>query len=361
MHNNQRGLSLVEILAGIVLLGIITTFTTIIITNSFDSNDTSAKEISLKQDTNLMISQLRKEFYDGDDADKPEDNIICLDNQQGRVRFDLENSEANGKKLESENGKVCIKGFDRHDPLRLKVLTENDDGKQVNIETTLKKGGNRKVSYGSGDMDPCELPKVDWSQVKTKKVLPCFADNDLIWTGESLDSCDKHIIDGNLQISGDVNDSSKKLNLIVNQSLYAKGQALFESKTADNVGANLLIKGNVLFNDEFALRRNDHMVVEKGACFLDRFQMYKKSSLHVKRNISLHVEPDVGDSVMIVEGNLVSKTHPFKLLKDGSLKVYGNASFQGLDFDHHKEFCVKGLIIGTKHKSNSSCPKPPFS
>lgn len=336
MHSNQKGLSLVEILAGILLLGIITTLTTIIIMNSLQHKDVSSKEISLKQDTNLMISQLRKEFFD------EKEEIICFNTQAGRITII---DEINGEKktqisngngsIIHENGRSCIKEFDRDSPVELELYTQNENEKQVHIKTTLRKGGNGLEGYSNND--PCDLQKRMKWQKNTNGKLPCGQSGNFKITSMQgqFDKNSKCTINGSVLIDTQFDPTNLHLNI-------TKNACFLKSVTTDN--STIDIGGQTSFRDAVTFKNRSELLVKKNADFKNQKVAFDNSLANIKGKADFNnaVQFDNDSKLFVKKNAMFSSTQKINFY-NSFFDIKGETTINGAfesNSDKGKDFYI---------------------
>lgn len=310
----QAGLTLVEVLAGIVLLSIIAALSTVILVQIFNDDDQVSKSLSLKQDTNIMLSSIRQQFYDFDTQN------LCFEDPNGRITIDS---------LSSNNGEVkgnCITNFDKNYPVKIKLVTRNTENKKMVVETTLVKGG-RQVTYIKGNEKPCEEdPKIKWVIMDT---LPCNSTDNIAWDGKKLENgCPKdtkdrpiHNLQANLNITNQANfEGSPGVNFQIAGNVYATNQVHFKNNS-------LVIGKSACFKGQLKLNGNDFLKIGGSAQFEDQahFNGTPKSQVQIGGNLVANNQVHLNNTKLDVGRNLTDSGE-FKL-NNSILNVGGTADF----------------------------------
>lgn|GEM_PF-2468925 len=329
IHKNQHGLTLVEVLAGVLLLSIIGTLATMILIQIFADDKTANDSLSLKQDTNLTVSSLQKQFYDENDAAS-----LCFDTQGGRLTIDAANS-SNGK-YNPEDG--CINNVDKNRSLTLNLTTSNEGGKTLEIETTFVKG-NLTLTYNGPDDDPCiEDKTIQWQREKT---LPCTGKN-IHWYGDKTANCKAFEFD-NLKVSEKVDELDDKEINVKNKAYFQKQVELKSSIVkianggcfkgqfdADKGSLVHVVNGNTVFRGQADFDKS-FLKVGKDVTFVNQFDM-DDGTLEIGRDGNFNGQVDIDNSIVTIigDGNF-QKQNEFD---NSTLSINGNGNFyKQTDFD----------------------------
>jgi prepilin-type N-terminal cleavage/methylation domain-containing protein len=144
---SQKGITLVELLTALTILGIFSIGIYSFIYTTFKTNETTNQKINLTTEANLIISQIEKEFYTKDSFQiKNEDDILKLKTADNWV--DLHDSKIT---IEEINIVIPGEGPITGDPwtikpkvhksidISLKLKTTKGNVYQLEIETTLNR------------------------------------------------------------------------------------------------------------------------------------------------------------------------------------------------------------------------------
>ncbi len=134
---NERGLTLVELLAVLVILGVIMTLLGSVLVNGMKASDRSATNQRLQQEANYIAEAIRKEYLELDNTNKIR---LTIDNDNRILKLD--------EKTISEGYIYCFKAVDecvhevvinRDENQDLIMELKKEDSLPYKIETTLSK------------------------------------------------------------------------------------------------------------------------------------------------------------------------------------------------------------------------------
>ncbi|MFC4556688.1 PilW family protein [Virgibacillus kekensis] len=130
---NQKGLTLVELLASISLFGIVIVLASSILFQSLDSEETTSNQISLSQNTNVLISELRNQYNQGE-------TDLCFNESSNLTIKDytIKNGESNLYITDN-----CINGVSNQKPLFIDLVATTQSGVSLPVKTTF----SRQESY----------------------------------------------------------------------------------------------------------------------------------------------------------------------------------------------------------------------
>ena len=136
--NNQKGLTLVELLAAIVIFSVIAIFATSILLNSIKTYAKINSDTVLRDEADIIMANLIKGIYTSKDSE-----ITFIENISNNNYYLKQNTPVNGSALETgfKDSKVWIKGS---------ILTLNNSQLEVIWEESnidIFEGANRDRSY----------------------------------------------------------------------------------------------------------------------------------------------------------------------------------------------------------------------
>lgn len=364
----ENGMTLVEVLAGFVLVSIIGVLITAMLVQTFKNEEKVSENQSLKQKTNLQLSTMRKQFYHEKDRDR-----VCYENNDVSIHLDKISNGDNHDNLAIKDN--CIYGIDKDQPLDF-VLTAKKGEDTFKIKTTFPSTGKIVVESETpiDDTDPCTMNYQTPSIPSKGKELPCTAFGNFYWDGKSLEKgcpANAYKIGGNLFITDEVATSDIKGIIIQvggnlfgrddaqthlnNITLQVGGNAIFPDQAHFN-SVSLQVGGNALFKKQPYFEEQNNIRVTGNACFKDQFKL-KKSKMTIGKSASFMDQSGFDQSTAIINGSSFFKDQ-FDLEHGSLLKIYGNAHFDrdtDVEIDTNSDFCVKGQITGKRLKSTSSC------
>ena len=130
---NERGITLVELIAVLAIIGIISTLIISILVNGIKASHRNTANQLLLQEANYITEVIRKEYL------RPDDSVIeiHINGNKTMTMNGIVISEGYTYKIENHNSMVAYI-IDRGNPADLK-LTIKGQGESYTIETTLSK------------------------------------------------------------------------------------------------------------------------------------------------------------------------------------------------------------------------------
>ncbi len=147
--HNEKGITLVELLAALGLLAIVITLSAGVLMQLLGSEEEASANISLKQNTNVLLSEMRNQFTEG--------RNICYDGEHGDlevVSINLTNGE---QELTEENG--CFTNANNSEAMQVKLTVKSKTDKTYTTETTWNKSEPYNLAIqleNSDDIDDVE-------------------------------------------------------------------------------------------------------------------------------------------------------------------------------------------------------------
>lgn len=305
-QKNEHGMTLVELLAAIslfaIFLGIVASF----IMQLGNSEDTASARMTLVEDTNVLISELRHQYDDQSNAQ------ICFDDESKRLAIKhysiINGSGANETSLQLKDG--CIENVDKELPLKIDLTTESSNGQTFSIQTAWEQHGKKNLNITVIEEDEEPDPEDDGDEPEDYLNYPedgiqegCilyfygntrFANEDIKkQDGKNEHICRIQVIDGHAKFDGYV-DIKHDLVIEVDKNVYVNGHLNIGNGEKIKVGENLIINNT--------------------------------GTIHLKNK-----------SKVIVEGNAEI---------NGNIVLPGNHENNGNK--HHGSICVNGQIESTK-------------
>lgn len=136
--NNQKGLTLIELLAAIIIFSVIAIFATSILLNSIKTYAKINSDTILRDEADIIMANLIKGIYTSKDSE-----IIFIEDTSNNNYFLKQNTPVNGSALETgfKDSKIWIKG---------EILTLNNSQLEViwgESNINIFEGANRDRSY----------------------------------------------------------------------------------------------------------------------------------------------------------------------------------------------------------------------
>lgn len=231
-------MTLVELLAALSLFAILIALSSTVIIQMMSSEEKTSGNISLKQDTNVLISDLRNQYYRGESK-------LCFNKENSfTIKNDTTIHNGQDKLAINENGCVDI---NNNKTIEIYLATENN-GQQFSLKTTWANKEEYEISLEDN-----------------------FNEEDFQ--------------DGNTQDQGEFNGNTKfEQNSIKKNgytSITVNGSAWFPNGVNIKQGISLTITQN-LYMDEKSILFNSAMVdIGKDAIFKSDITLKNKSSITI--------------------------------------------------------------------------------
>ena len=309
---NEKGITLVELLAALSLFAVVIALSSTVIVQMMGGAEKANDSISLQQDTNVLMSELRSQYYDGESE-------LCF-NIDGK-RFAIQQLTINDVKVAGNDS--CIK-VNRAEPLTIKLTTAstNDSGEKLSVQTTW----NNKEEYvlnitskKSGGFDE----ESDFEEI-VRNENEVYTDYHTKLDGQG--SC---TFEGNSKFNqgqwGDWN--------ACNNTAVINGHNWFPENTSVN-GVNLTVDKNLYADSNFTMERNANIIVKnnariegqsilKSTSTVEINNLYANSDFTIQESARLHARGGAR-----IGGPLLVMGQHSKLLIDGNFFSEGRTTFQ---------------------------------
>ncbi|WP_067727536.1 PulJ/GspJ family protein [Oceanobacillus damuensis] len=258
---NTKGMTLVELLAALSLFAVVIALSSTVIIQMVNGESKTSDDISLKQETNVLISELRNDYEEKlKDANSNETFHICLQNESAA----LHDLIINGASTVIENG-CTAEEFGTGDPLNIKLITQNSSGGKLELETSFRSESSivpLEITLERNEDDNTDPEKIDWIPVSEEK---CEYDHRTLLTDLHF----KH----NMDCEEDGIFTVYKVN----------GDAKIENNVKFQVKTKLIIKGDLYLTDK------TNIVVNGG-------KSYNKGEICVEAEGGIHYPPNKTES-----------------------------------------------------------------
>ena len=259
---NEKGITLVELLAALVLFAIVSALVMTVLFNVFQNSENISDNAQLRQDANLLISTLRSNYNQGDfEVGLNDSKSLLIGGQE--VNSSMTSSIAD---LELINGGNSISAV--HDsmivtadgtPLSIDLTLENEAGQTYSIFTTIEKPSELEIALLEVP-DPPEQPPGGFTPPPTSDYCLSRTED----TGYAYHASNQFIPDGCVNpvtISANVHFSdaySDVIDLKHNTTKFNVGGNLFvdppqfnvDNKHPMKVGGDAVFKGRLELKDE---------------------------------------------------------------------------------------------------------------
>ncbi|WP_017186715.1 PulJ/GspJ family protein [Alkalibacillus haloalkaliphilus] len=132
---SENGVTLIELLASLVLISIISLLAFSVLNNTFQYSETSNSHIELRQDSNFIITQIRQQHQE-----ISEDYTFCLEDIQRKEEHSFSHLVMNELDLYDEQ---CAT-FAHENPLNVDFTLKNEHNHEYQINTTIDPQVNRE-------------------------------------------------------------------------------------------------------------------------------------------------------------------------------------------------------------------------
>ncbi|HHU20566.1 MAG TPA: type II secretion system protein [Bacilli bacterium] len=260
---NEKGITLTELLAALVLFAVVSALIMTVLFNVFRNSENISDNAQLRQDANLLISTLRSHYDQGDfEVGLNASNSLLIDGLEVNSSMTSSIDE-----LELINGENSISAVNESmivkadgTPLTIDLTLKNKDGQTYNLFTTIEKPDELAITLQVIEVpDPPEHPPggftaalSDYCKYRTEDTGYAYhASNQFI-----PDGCVNPVINtANVHFS---NAHSNVIDLKHNTTKYNVGGNLFVDPTEFNVdnkhpmevGGDAVFKGRLELKNE---------------------------------------------------------------------------------------------------------------
>lgn len=382
---NERGLTLIELLATIVIGAIVIGLATSVFVSAAKQNKTTYEHNALRQEANLIITKLRQIHQEPDSNEEPYSYSLCyesnekiyldttLTNSLGNENYKFKNVEFinaidtpdSYKTIDSTND--CLNNVDIYSPLLVKFTLVNDQGQEFDMNTAIARitpldevireweeneeelpgevpnpgeppieevvfeevANDNFNNYVHIDK-PQHCPWKDYSRSFKLNGSLNFKPNE----GKNCKNADTFL--KSLYLNGLVVSSSDSLNIM--NSFFNDGHTHLEGNSTLNVSANArlsgdvsvksgssLIIGNRLQASKTTLDSNSDIYVGDSAMFTSDLILKSNTELYVENNLFAQ-KITLANGAKIIVGNAGIFEKPITM-NNGSICVEGKVSF----------------------------------
>lgn len=319
---NEQGMTLIELLAAIALLAIFLGIVSNVIIQLGKSKDLATGKMTLVEDTNVLIHELRHQYDDKNTSQ------ICYDEESKRLSIKnytiINGSGSNEAFLNLNQG--CIENVDKELPLTIDLTTENDTEQTFSIQTTWDHHHNRDVNLTL--IEEVEDPVPDENEEPNSG--PEDEDN---------------------EDTGSENEDSEE-----------PGKDLIYPDDGELKDCILIFKGNTLFTKDIVKQDGGktHIcqikVIDGHATFDKNIQVNHDILIEVDKNVYItgHLTLNNSEQIKVGENLIINNMGTLNLKNKSTITVEGDAEIRGnivLPGNHgnngnenHGSICVKGQI-----------------
>ncbi|GAA0450487.1 prepilin-type N-terminal cleavage/methylation domain-containing protein [Alkalibacillus silvisoli] len=305
-YSDESGVTLIEVLASLVLVSIISILAFNVLTNTFQYSETSISHADLRQDSNFIITQIRQKHQE-----EIGDYALCKEDLQRIQQYEV-NLEINEIPIHE------CKTFSYKDPLNVNFTMKNQQDHEYQINTTIE-------------------PKVERERVKDIQLsLPSHVDDFYSYlSDEKVFIYSGNIsVNGSASISGDrdgqmiINNNETDLNFstanhISVNTIYIdkEGQEVnFPTSTSlGEAGVTELvnIKGDVYLNNGGATVNGEHVFIDGNVTF-NSSSVINASSVHISGDVTFNNwAGDINAEQIYIGGDITSDNPDHNNIKTG--------------------------------------------
>ena len=371
---NEKGITLVELLAALALFAIVSTLVMTVLFNVFRSGEKLSDNAQLRQDANLLVSTLRS-YYGQDDFEEDEFSV-CLNNSKTLLidGQDVSSSITGsivGLELESGDNSIsdaneCMVVKTDGTPLSVNLTLENKAEQTYNLFTTIEKPEELAIQVFAAievPDPPYQPPRPQLDDYEPGDRCESIDKNTKYAYNNQHqfipDNCKKAItIDGNVWFSDQYNKNVVEMKHVVDMeaggaSFNVTGNLFVDPKefNVDNTHP-MNVQGDALFNGKLQLKNEGEFIATNihadsdhtgdGIVVRDRTRLEARESVVVetKRFHALgHGHAEIGK-------NLIANTA--QAVNDSTINIIGSASISDklLVKDRSVIKIGKNLIVG---------------
>ncbi|AIF43205.1 prepilin-type N-terminal cleavage/methylation domain-containing protein [Virgibacillus sp. SK37] len=316
---NEEGMTLVELLAALALFGLVVALSSGVIVQLMSSEQKTSASISLQQEANVVMSDLRNQFYNKDT------NKICLppDTPLKITEYNITNGEK--KQLDSNK---CINDVDYDESMEIDVTFSDTANKQeIPLQTSWARRKEHLLTLDKvdrcdddGDDDDeddeedddkddncdngCDDDDEDFDDYIEGDIKDCFFNEEVkfsshVNTGNGNPNCNKITFEEDAAFL-------KGLTIHNHVNMLAKDDLYIEDGLNVNNHVNLHVYDDLYIKKGLTVQNKSELTVEDDLCVLGGLAMKKHASLTVKEDLYLEGNIDIKGK-LCVEGEFKNK------------------------------------------------------
>ncbi|SDQ43235.1 prepilin-type N-terminal cleavage/methylation domain-containing protein [Virgibacillus subterraneus] len=243
--STQKGMTLVELLASISLFAVLIALSSTVIIQMINSEDNTSRQISLNQETNVLVSELRNEYTEkSDEVEDAEKFNICYQKIDG---LDVKQviTFLDDKQQTKQVNNDCIIGITKQEVLPIEITTANEADQTLTIKTSWRNNDEYVIELKNEEDEKYEFTEdgkfanCDYNQ-NTR-----FKNADDYKKVMFIDDCK---VNGSAWIAGDI-EVKNKTKLVVEKNLYISDNVRIVGKGGNDKAGHLCVKGEIHFPD----------------------------------------------------------------------------------------------------------------
>ncbi|WP_156291465.1 type II secretion system protein [Oceanobacillus salinisoli] len=255
---NEKGMTLVELLASLGLLAVFIGLSSTLIFQSLNSEEEANKAIILQQETNIIINELRNDYLTKSrNAPFGDTFPICY---TANDEIEIYKLTINGELKDITNG--CINNVKKQENLSVEMVTSNS-GESITIQTTWTNRKNHKITLEL-DTDEDDINIITEDDLKDY----CNTKGNTLFDIQNIhDTYACTVIDGNATFPNELY-FDKENNLRGSLEISVDGSAIFMKplyfQETDSNLVDLTINGDAVFEDDIVFEKNHHQITING-------------------------------------------------------------------------------------------------
>lgn len=319
--SNEKGITLVELLAALSLFAVIIALSSTLIVQLVNNGEKASADVLLKQETNILLSELRNQYYEGESK-------LCFQNDKIFVsNYEIFSGD---DPLMIQDG--CISNSTEtplnQEPLSLTLTTSNDSGQQFVVETAWDKKKTYTINQGSGYAE--EVVENDNTKCTDEgNTTTCvFEGNTKVSTNDVISNDSTITIENGsaiftneITIGQDVNVKIKSENVTFGRDIILdhKASLIMEVSGDSTFEGNILliqnnhqitIYGDAVFNGDITIGKNNSIITVKGDATFNGDLTFEgnNAEIRVNGNATCLEENDLGRNRTIRTDQFCSKS-----------------------------------------------------
>ncbi|MGP4108304.1 PulJ/GspJ family protein [Virgibacillus sp. L01] len=241
--STEKGMTLVELLAALSLFAVVIALSSTVIIQMMSSEENTSRQISLNQETNVLVSELRKEYTKkSDEVEDAEKFNICYQKIDG-INVKQVITFLDDKQQTKQLNNDCIIGMTKQEVLPIEITTANEADQALTIKTTWRNNDEYVIELKNEEDEKYEFTEdgksanCDYNQNtrfknagNNKKVM-------------FKDDCK---VNGSAWIAGDI-EVKNEIKLVVEKNLYISDNVRIVGKGGNDKAGHLCVKGEIYF------------------------------------------------------------------------------------------------------------------
>lgn len=259
LFNNEKGFTLAELLAALSLFAAVIALSSAVIVQLTNSEKAANGSITIRQDMNVLINQLRSQYADSKTP-------LCINEDTANFTFsDVTNGHITDNCIEIEN---------KDKPVSFTLITSDDQGEDFSIRTAF----NKSDEYVIDITQKAEVDPEDYNPGDMNNNHQCVFEGNTKFTATTLknkknEECqNKYTVNGSAAFLEDLTIHNKVL-LEVTGDLHIYGKETFKG-----VKGTICVHNNVFPEDIL----DNHKVLEDA----DSCEVRKDAAIILMRNVS---------------------------------------------------------------------------